>query len=343
MIRPIRVLVAHGSVSDRARLTGLLRADPGIAVIGEAADTDRAIAMTRRHGPDVVAIGIDLPAEGAIAATRRIMAETPTPVVIVADDADAVAAQLSVLRAGALAVIPKPWTSQQPGSELETQRFVSTIKALSQVKVIHHRPARPVASAPPPRPLRRGPVRIVAIAASTGGPGALQELLSALPAGFPASVLVVQHMAPGFVQGLASALDGMSPLTVRVAMQGEPLWPQTVYMAPDGHHLRVSDRSRIVLTHDPPNGGFRPSATELFESVARSFGSASAHVILTGMGRDGVAGLAVAREHGARILAQDRASSVVFGMPGEAINAGLADAVLPLRSIADELVALTQT
>jgi two-component system chemotaxis response regulator CheB len=273
------------------------------------------------------------------------MVEAPTPIVIVGDGG-AIDIQLSVsaLRAGALAAVPKPWSSRQPASELEKERFVSTIKALSQVKVIHHRHERQPPAAPPRWPASRkgSPVRVVAVAASTGGPGALQELLSALPAGFPAPILVVQHMAPGFIEGLAATLDSMCPLDVRIASHGEPLLPQTVFMAPDGLHLGVCERSHIVLSTDAPLSGFRSSATILFESVGKAFGPAAVHVILTGMGRDGVAGLLIAREHGGRVLAQDRASSIVFGMPGEAVNAGIVDSILPPAGIAHELVALTR-
>jgi two-component system chemotaxis response regulator CheB len=344
---PIRALVAHGSAADRARLTALLRSDREVMVIGEAISVEQTVAMTRRHSPHVVAIGVHLPTDGGLAATRRIMVEAPTPIVIIADEFGAAEARLSMsaLHAGAVAVIPKPWASRQAVAEPDAQRFVATIKALSQVKVIHHRhpPQMPVAPPPPPPlPRSRGPVRAVAVAASTGGPGALQELLSALPAGFPAPILVVQHMAPGFVQGLAAALDGLCAINVKVAAHGDPLLPQTAFLAPDGCHLGVSRQSRVVLSNDDPVSGFKPSATILFASVGRAFGPSAAHVILTGMGRDGVEGLAVAHGLGGRVLAQDRASSVVFGMPGEAVNAGVVDAVMPLASIAGELVALTR-
>jgi len=324
-------------------MVAVLRGDPQIMVIGEALTVDQAVAMTWRHLPQVVAMGIHLPAEGGLEAAKRIMIEVPTPIVIVANGTDAAQAQMSALRAGALAVVPQPWTARRPGSDLETQRFVSTIKALSQVKVIHHRYGRQdvdlqVATRSNPSV----PVKVVAVAASTGGPAALQELLSALPADFPVPILVVQHISPGFVHGLAATLDTACPLTVRVAVDGEPLLPHTVLMAPDGLHLGVTSRSRVALLADAPLSGFRPSATVLFESVARTFGAAAAHVILTGMGRDGVAGLAVARALGGRVFAQDAASSVVFGMPGEAVNAGVVDSVGSLASIADQLVALTQ-
>lgn len=347
---PIRALVAHGSALDRARLVALLRGDPAVTVIGEALSVSQTVAMTKRNAPQVIVIGAHLPAEGGLEAARRVMADVPTPVVIIADDANADEALVSVaaLRAGALAVIPKPWIMHPAMPELEAQRFVATIKALSQVKVIHHRPERPPAmmvQAALSEQHARVPartIRVVAVAASTGGPSALEQLLSALPADFPAPILIVQHMAPGFVQGLAAQLDAICPLTVRVAMHGEPLRPQTVYLAPDAEHLGVSDGSRIVLSREPPVGGFRPSATILFQSVGTVFGASSAHVILTGMGRDGVAGLAVAHALGGRVLAQDEASSVVFGMPGEAVSAGVVSAVLPLTSIAGELAVLAR-
>ena len=342
----IRALVAHGSAADGARLTALLRSDPGIAVIAEAASVDQALALTKRLRPDVLAMGIHLPTAGGLAATRKIMIEAPTPIIIVADDSDTVQVTMSVsaLHSGALAIIPKPWRSSRQEPDLESRHFVSTIKALSQVKVIRHRQGRrtPPVVPPKPAPGRSMPARVVAIAASTGGPAALHVLLSALPASFPAPVLVVQHMARGFVQGLAASLDAACALDVKLAVDGEPLLPKTVYIAPDGCHLGVSNRSRILLMHTEPVGGFLPSATVLFESVAGVFGSSSAHVILTGMGRDGVSGLAVARALGGKVVAQDEASSVVFGMPGEAINAGIVDSVVPLTSIAGELVAMSQ-
>lgn len=347
MTPPVRALVAHGSVSDAARLTALLRGDPAIAVVGEALSVDQTLALTRRLRPDVLAMGIHLPTAGGLAATRRIMIEAPTPIVIIADDGDTGQVELSVsaLNSGALAVVPKPWRAPRREPDLESPHFVSTIKALSQVKVIRHRHAPEPPPVPLPslisKPSRSMPTRVVAIAASTGGPAALQQLLSALPADFPAPILVVQHMARGFVQSLAMSLDAACALKVKLAVDGEPLLPGTVHLAPDGRHLGVGGRRRIQLMDALPVGGFMPSATVLFESVAGAFGPSAAHVILTGMGRDGVAGLAAARALGGRVIAQDEATSIVFGMPGEAVNAGVANAVLPLASISGELVSMT--
>jgi two-component system chemotaxis response regulator CheB len=176
--------------------------------------------------------------------------------------------------------------------------------------------------------------RVVAIATSTGGPAALQQLLVGLPGDFPAPLLVVQHITSGFTQGLATWLNSVCDLHVKVAEQGERLLPHTVYLAPDGRHLGVSGPGSVALDDGPPLGGFRPSGTFLFTAVARVFGAAATAIVLTGMGEDGVNGLRAVRVAGGRTFAQDEKSSVVFGMPGAAIAAGLADLVLPPEQIA---------
>jgi two-component system chemotaxis response regulator CheB len=216
---------------------------------------------------------------------------------------------------------------------------------MAGVKVVRHwlGPASPPSTRPAaPLMMAKPPARIVAIAASTGGPAALQVLLSGLPATFPAPILVVQHIGKGFVDGLVTWLNTVSSLKVRVAVAGEPIMPHTVYVAPDDAHLGVVDRGRIGLSRSEPIGGFRPSATYLFDQVARIFGPSATHVILTGMGQDGVEGLKIAAGSGGRVIAQDEASSVVFGMPGAAVAAGVVDSVLPLAAIGGELVQITQ-
>jgi two-component system chemotaxis response regulator CheB len=184
------------------------------------------------------------------------------------------------------------------------------------------------------------PIRAVAVGASTGGPAALQRVLSELPADFAPSVLIVQHISKGFLGGLMQWLGAACPLAVKIAEDGERLKPSTVYIAPDDRHLGVAGGARILLDDGPPIGGFRPSATFLFDSVAKGLGAASLHVILTGMGRDGVTGLEAAHAAGATIIAQDEASSVIFGMPGAAIQSGVVDRILPLEAIAAEIRSL---
>jgi len=177
------------------------------------------------------------------------------------------------------------------------------------------------------------------MAASTGGPAAIQKIISELPAAFP-PILVVQHIARGFIDGFATWLNTAGALRVRVAEAGEALQPGTVYVAPDDRHLGVSSRMQIDLAETPPIGGFRPSASHLFRSVAKQFGPAALAVVLTGMGDDGCEGLEEVRRQGGRVVAQDETSSVVFGMPAAAISAGLADGIVPIGEIAHTMKSL---
>jgi two-component system chemotaxis response regulator CheB len=180
----------------------------------------------------------------------------------------------------------------------------------------------------------------VAVAASTGGPAALQRILAALPRDFAAPILVVQHMARGFVEGVATWLGASCDLRVKVATHGEPLLGRTVFLAPDDRHLGVGPDGLLLLADAQPVGGFRPSGTYLFRSAAQAYGASLAAVILSGMGSDGVEGLKAVKAAGGLVLAQDEASSVVFGMPGEAVAAGVVDAVLAVEQIGPRLAEL---
>ena len=343
----IRVLVAEDSATARALLVLILAEDPEIEVVGQARDGVEAVELTRKLRPDVVTMDIRMPRMDGLAATVEIMIATPTPIVIVTAGTrpGEVEGSLDMLRLGALDVLMKPPGPDSPGFAREVRRLVSTVKAMSQVKVVRRW------RSPPSRPPRTysGPARpearanIVAIAASTGGPPALQRLLSGLSPEFAAPILVVQHITPGFVGGLADWLDSVCDLRVKVAEEGEPLAGRTVYLAPDDLHLGVDDRRSIKLSNARPVGGFRPSGTVLFESIARAFGNSALAVILTGMGDDGVRGLRAVRDSGGQVIAQDELSSVVFGMPAAAIEAGVADLVLPLDDLPARLTALTRS
>jgi len=342
MTGKIRVLIADGSVVERERMASTLRRDSAIEVVGEIARSTALVEAVRKLRPDVIALGIHLPGGGGFEATKEIMIEVPTPVVVVSDgdDSGQVQASILALRAGALAAVGRPLPPHNGELVSPEQKFIATIKNMAGVKVVRRwrdQPSRPVSPVPLPR-LGEQP-RIVAIAASTGGPAALQAVLSELPPAFPAPILVVQHISGGFVDGLVTWLNSVCSLKVKIATDGEPLLPHVVYVAPDDQHLGVAGRARILLSRSAPIGGFRPSATFLFESVANAFGAASAHVILTGMGQDGLPGLRKAHAAGARVVAQDEGTSVVFGMPGAAVEAGIADRVAPLSGIAAELLA----
>ncbi len=338
----IRVLVVDDSATARALLVEVLRADPEIQVVGEAKDGLEGVELTQKLKPDLVTMDVRMPRLDGFAATKEIMISTPTPIVIVTASLETreVEVAMQALRAGALVAVRKPSGPGSPTFEEDARKLVATVKTMAQVKVVRQwRPAArpdPAARRAVPRALARKPV--VAIATSTGGPGALQRVLSQLPGDFPAPILVVQHNTPGFMTGLVSWLDGGCDLVVKVAEQGEALQPHTVYLAPDERHLGITGLSTVLLSDAPPVGGFRPAGTFLFESVARAVGPAVVAVILTGMGEDGVAGLRAVRLAGGQTIAQDEESSVVWGMPGVAVAAGLADLVLPLEAIPARLI-----
>lgn len=334
----INVLVAEDSLTARELIGALLRADPDVTVVGEARDGQEAVDLVARLRPDVVTMDVRMPRLDGFEATKRIMTLSPTPIVVVSADVDVhdVRISMEALHAGALAVLPKPRGPAGPDFAREAAHFTQTVKAMAGVKVVRRWAAR---TSPVPRASRplAARARAVAMAASTGGPAALRQVLGALPRDFAAPILVVQHIAKGFVEGFAAWLDSSSALSVRVARHGESLEPGTAYVAPDDAHLTVTREGLIALVRGAPLGGFRPSATALFESVARAYGEQCAAVILTGMGRDGVDGLRAVHVAGGYVLAQDERTSVVWGMPGAALAAGVVDLELPLDAIAPRL------
>lgn len=339
-----RVLVADGSPTARAVLVEVLRTASGFEVVAEAEDGFAAVGLAKAHRPDVVVLDLWMPGLDGAEATRCLMSESPVPIVVMtaAQGPADVESSVNALRLGALAVIDKPAGPCAPGFEEHRRQFVATVKAMSEVKVVRRWATTPLTrrcatTTLSPRRRRRG---VVAMVASTGGPGALHEILSRIGPAFDAPILVVQHMTPGFLGGFVRWLDQVSGIRVKLAEDGEPLEPGTAYVAPDGGHLGLRDARTAEVGSGPPRGGFRPSGTHLFESVARVAGRGSVGVALTGMGDDGVEGLRALRAAGGRVLVQDEASSVVFGIPRAAIGEGLAREVLPLARIAGRLTEL---
>jgi two-component system chemotaxis response regulator CheB len=343
--QPLRILVAEDSPTARRLLVEILRADPDLQVVGEAKDGLEAVELTRRLQPSLVTMDIQMPHLDGLEATRRIMTEVPTPVVVVSTLVEKdIQTSMAALRAGALAVLQKPVGPESADFDAESRRLRDTLKAMAEVKVVRRWPDRAAPSPVTPGPARAavapGPrASVVALAASTGGPAALFRVLSELPADFPVPLLVVQHIALGFGPGLASWLKSAGPLPVKVAQDGEVLKPGHVYLAPDDRHLGVHRDGRAEVSGAAPIQGFRPSATWLFRSVARAYGAASLATVLTGMGQDGLEGIRELHAAGGRVLAQDEATSVVYGMPGVVVGAGLAHEVVPLASVAPRLMA----
>lgn len=333
---PVRALVVDDSTTARTLLVEILRDDPGIEVVGEAATGREAVEQTQRLQPSVVLMDIEMPVLDGFEATKRIMAEVPTPIVIVTGRREPgdVATSLQATRLGALAVLPKPPGPGSPDFRRQAARLVSLVKALADVKVVRRRIRQHSPDVSPPVRADRHALQIVGVAASTGGPPALYRFLGALPGAFAAPVLVVQHIAEGFVDGLIRWLNTASPLTVKVAEHGEALSSGVVYVAPDDVHLQVDRSGRSVLGDGAPLRGFRPSGSVLLSSLADVYGRSAAGVVLTGMGSDGLEGARDLRDRGGLVLAQDERTSTVFGMPRAVADAGLADVVGSVEELA---------
>jgi two-component system chemotaxis response regulator CheB len=329
----VRVLIADPCTATRSQLVDLCRHDPGIGVVGEAVNGAQAAELARLLRPSLVLMDIGMPGLDGVECTKLIMRESPTPIIVLTNGHSArdVEAGLRAVRHGALTVLPKPTTDARAARHL-----VSMVKALSDVKVVRRRSDRP---ADPPVGDPAAPLQIIGIAASTGGPPALARLLQELPPDLPVPVVVVQHIVEGFLPGFVAWLGADVPFRVVEAAQGQHLVPGTVYVAGDGRHLEVDAHLRAHLSDTPPVAGFRPSATVLFASLAHGLGPAAAGVVLTGMGTDGLEGLRALRLAGGRVLAQDQHSSVVNGMPGAVVNAGLAHVVGPVDRLAADLSA----
>ncbi len=328
----IRVLVVDDSVMVRNILRSLLEEGNQIKVVGEAEDGVQAVAMTKELKPDLVTMDIVMPVMGGLDAISEIMAATAVPILVVSSQSDAKLAFEAVSR-GALDVIAKPDVNQ--GAALRDK-----VMLLNGVKVITHIRKSPKAAQKTPPLLTQmdDSHRLVfAIASSTGGPGALTALLGDLPQHFPHPVVVAQHIADGFAQGLAELLDSKSPLSVRLAKDGDILEPGCVYISPSDTNLVVQRSGMLRLLEHEKKQFFRPSCDVLLSSVAESFGSRAVGIILTGMGRDGVCGMERIVKAGGATLAQDEASSVVFGMNNEAIKSGCVQKVLSPIQLAAEM------
>jgi two-component system chemotaxis response regulator CheB len=343
----VRVLVVDDSVSSRELLSSVLVRDPDLQVSGLARNGRDAVRQVEKQRPDVVVMDLYMPGMDGLEATHEIMQASPTPILIVSGvlSDGKVGLADEALRAGAMAVLPKPNGPDAPEFDREAAELAMTVKALASVKTVRHHRRRPGENAPTAaadsnstRRKRTAVQPIVAVAASAGGPAALTAILNELPQDFGAPILLVQHIVPDFVQGFAEILQGGCALPVHLATDGGKAEPGNVYVAPDQVHLGVRRPGVLALFDGPPVDGFRPAATRLFDSVAEIYGDSAIALVLTGMGRDGVAGLRNVRARGGYVVAQDRQTSLVYGMPGEAVAAGVVDEVLPLQRIAGALV-----
>lgn len=338
MTPPVRVVIADDSSTARYLLVSLCRADASLEVVGEARDGQEAVDLTFRLHPDIVVMDVHMPVLDGFTATRQIMESRPTPVLAVTAShrPDDVAMAMASIEAGAVSVMQKPTGLNDPHPTHGATAFQRRVRNLAGVRVIRRYKRRPLR----PAGLTGQPPwdgTAVGIAASTGGPLALRDLLRALPADFPVPIAVVQHIAAGFLDGFGQWLATDLPLAVKAARQGEPFTAGTVYLAPDDHHLVVTAKGTLRLETGPPVNGFRPSASALFSSMAAAYGPNAVGVVLTGMGSDGLTGLQALRDAGGCVLAQDPATAIAPSMPEVVVDAGTAHIVASLDTLATHL------
>jgi two-component system chemotaxis response regulator CheB len=339
--RLIRVLLVDDSPSVRAVLRRFFAKTPDIEVAGEAGDGELAVRAVLDVQPHVVVMDIQMPNVDGYAAIERIMGLRPTPIIVLSSRANRnqIQTAFEAIRRGAVEVLPKP--EDTPSWQLLADTLPDTVRAVAHV---HARPQprerrRPKPVDPASAMSVPQALRWIAIGASTGGPAAIRDFFEEIPAEPPVSFLIVQHIASGFELGFVDWLNKEFPLDVRLAQDGERPRPGAVRLAPGGCHLLLEPGGVIHLdTHTPARRGHRPSVDELFQSCAESCPREVAGVIMTGMGADGVEGLLALRKAGGLTLAQDEASSIVFGMPRVALEKGAADVSLPPKDLARALV-----
>lgn len=336
----IRVLVVDDAVVVRRLVSDALAADPEIEVVGSAATGRIALQKIAQVNPDVVTMDVEMPDLDGIETVRALRPAYPQlPVIMFSTLTERGAAStLDALAAGASDYVTKPADvgSMALAQQRVREELIPRIKSLARRAVV---PAQSARASVRPAVADRRP-SIVAIGVSTGGPNALAALIPALPATFPLPVVVVQHMPPMFTRLLAERLQAQSPLQVREAAPDMVVAPGTVTIAAGDHHMVVQRHGlevRVALNQGPPENSCRPAVDPLFRSVVALYGPRTLGVILTGMGQDGLRGCQSIREAGGQVLAQDEASSVVWGMPGFVVRAGLADRVLPLAALAAEI------
>ncbi|MCQ4162738.1 chemotaxis-specific protein-glutamate methyltransferase CheB [Roseomonas sp. GC11] len=366
-------MIVEDSLVVRRLLAHIVSRDPRLMLVAAVDSAEEALRELPCIRPDVISMDIRLPGMDGLEATRRIMAEWPTPIVVIADSIEDASLRISMnaLRAGALSVVEKPVGMESGGHERIAETICTQLYIMSQVPVIRRRgpgvtrpaprlptafaaapsplapsPEAPAATAPfPEGPSPRVPAQrpaVLAIAASTGGPPALAQVLGALPAAFPLPVLLVQHMGGAFMEGFAAWLDGLVPLPVRLAQEGELPMPGHVHVAPGDRHLLLTTQGRLRISAEKPLGSQRPSATLLFRSLAEACGPQGLGVLLTGMGEDGAQGLAELRQAGGFTITEHESTAVVYGMPAAAVRLGASCLSLPLPMIGPRLAQMAR-
>jgi two-component system, chemotaxis family, protein-glutamate methylesterase/glutaminase len=341
-MRPVRTLIVDDSAVARKMLNDLLASDPETVVVGTAGDGRQALARIRDLKPDLVTLDIDMPGMDGLdtlVEIRKLYPKLPVIMFSTLTERGAMVT-LDALARGASDYVAKPSPSETPERSHERVRkeLLRKIKSLCTERAPRPQPG-PVSTRLSVRAESR--IDVVAIGTSTGGPGALSELIPQLPADLPVPIVIVQHMPALFTRLLAERLNAIAPLEVREGKEGEKLQRGQVWIAPGDHHMTVARKGTdflLGLNREPQENSCRPAVDVLFRSVAQTYGANVLAVVLTGMGSDGTIGAAAIREAGGEVIVQDEESSVVWGMPGKVVAASLADRIFPLSGIAPEVV-----
>ena len=335
MPNQIRVLIVDDSALARQSLKEILSSDPDIEVIGEAHDGKEACEKTAALRPDVITMDITMPVMDGLQATEAIMEDIPTPIIMVSSLN--VQVIVKALAMGAMDFVAVSQEIDAISEDLiQKVKIASHVKALKRIKVSH--------VVRKPSIVRGGDIsKVIALGISTGGPQALQVVLSKIPVNFSAGILIVQHISPGFIQGLVDWLSLTTPIHLQLAKTGDVLKSGMAMFAPDGYHMVIDDHDRIALKEDMSKKMLHvPSIDVLMHSVAESYRNDAVGVIMTGMGRDGVDGISAIKAAGGMTIAQDEKTSVIYGMNKLAVDKGVIDSVLPLERIADEMVRISK-
>jgi two-component system chemotaxis response regulator CheB len=341
----IRVLVVEDSDTARELLIHIFNSDPAIQVVGAVTDGVEAVSAAERLRPDVISMDIHLPKMDGFTATRKIMETCPTRIIMVTASAipHEIASSFNAIEAGALTVLPRPLGFHHPDYLESSKTLIDTVKLMAEIKVVKRRNyATSVSPNPyPPLPLTQSPIQLIVIGASTGGPLILQTILANLSKNLPVPVVIVQHISKGFVVGFAEWLSHTTSYTVQIATHGEIAKPNVAYLAPDDMHIKITKNNILLLSNDPDEYNLRPSIAYLFRATATEFSARAVGVLLTGMGRDGAKELKLMRDSGCVTIAQNEETSIVYGMPAEAVKLNAATYVLPPLEIAALLNQLT--
>jgi two-component system, chemotaxis family, protein-glutamate methylesterase/glutaminase len=345
---PIRVLIVEDSAIFRTVLKNIFSTSPDIEVVGTASDGIEGLALIPKLDPDVICTDFHMPKMDGLEFTKQVMINYPRPILVISISVQTEQRHriFELLEAGAVDIFPKPCGTVDPESQINQLKLINKIKILAGVKVFRKRtPQASLKSEFLPNTPQQSPpnttseIKIIAIGTSTGGPQALQTIFARLPANFSVPIVCVQHISHGFLDGLIQWLSLTSGLPIEIARPGITPQAGTIYFPPEKKHLELNSQGQFVCSDSPSIGGHRPAVDVTFKSVAQVYGRKAIAILLTGMGKDGAAGMHMIHQAGGLTIAQDRETSVVFGMPKEAIELGGVKHILPLSEITPLIIA----